>query len=155
MIYNNERIYDCCNDQDDGTLRRTTASRHPEEEQEVELSGIIYDQPKRTTKKKQQKTKELNLLLLFKSALLLLLLPRPVAEDSSGVVPETQSRTTNGVAEPERETRGAESERDPDKSCQKLINRIGKSLWFPNSTTPTYCNGYINTHNSLPNDNPR
>lgn len=155
MIYNNERIYDCCNDQDDGTLRRTTTTSRHFEVQEVELSGIIYEQRTTTTKKKQQKTKELNLLLLFKSALLLLLLPRPEAEESSGVVPETQSRTRNGVAEPGRETRGAESERDPDKSCQKLINRIGKSLWFPNSTTPTYCNGYINTHNSLPNDNPR
>lgn len=154
MIYNNERIYDCCNDQDDGTLRRTTTTSRHLEEQEVELSGIIYEQ-RTTTKKKQQKTKELNLFLLLKSALLLLLLPRPGAEESSGVVPETQSRTRNGVAEPGRETRGAESERDPDKSCQKLINRIGKSLWFPNSTTPTYCNGYINTHNSLPNDNPR
>lgn len=154
MIYNNERIYDCCNDQDDGTLRRTTTTSRHFEEQEVELSGIIYEQ-RTTKKKKQQKTKELNLLLLFKSALLLLLLPRPEAEESSGVVPETQSRTRNGVAELGRETRGAESERDPDKSCQKLINRIGKSLWFPNSTTPTYCNGYINTHNSLPNDNPR
>lgn len=42
-----------------------------------------------------------------------------------------------------------------DKSLQKLINRIGKYLWFPSSTPPTYCNGYINNNNSLPYDNPR
>lgn len=72
----------------------------------------------------------------------------PAAAARSGAVCQQAERGR------ERE-RGAVSERDPDKSCPKLINRIGKSLWFPNSTTPTYCNGYINAHNSLPYDNPR
>lgn len=57
-----------------------------------------------------------------------------------------------------REAEAENDDRDEgaeDKSLQKLINRIGKYLWFPSSTSPTYCNGYINNNNSLPYDNPR